>query len=38
MLKRSAKKIKYSAEALQFLHSYIVLKENNQPRSTCLKE
>lgn len=37
MLKRSAKKVKDSAEAAQFLHSDIVLQENNQPRGSCLK-
>ncbi|WP_339837242.1 NAD(P)/FAD-dependent oxidoreductase [uncultured Flavobacterium sp.] len=38
MLKRSAKKVKDSAEAAQFLHSDIVLQENDQPRGSCLKE
>lgn len=37
MLKRSAKKVKDSAEAAQFLHSNIVLQENDQPRGSCLK-
>ncbi|NHN24861.1 FAD-dependent monooxygenase [Flavobacterium jejuense] len=37
MLERSAKKVKDSAEAAQFLHSDIVLLENNQPRGSCLK-
>jgi 2-polyprenyl-6-methoxyphenol hydroxylase-like FAD-dependent oxidoreductase len=37
MLKRSAKKVKDSAEAAQFLHSDIVLQENDQPRGSCLK-
>lgn len=38
MLKRSAKKVKDSAEAAQFLHSDIVLQENDQPRGSCLKD
>ena len=37
MLKRSAKKVKDSAEAAQFLHSDIVLQENDQPRGSCSK-
>ena len=37
MLGRSAKKVKDSAEAAQFLHSDIVLQENDQPRGSCLK-
>jgi 2-polyprenyl-6-methoxyphenol hydroxylase-like FAD-dependent oxidoreductase len=37
MLKRSAKKVKDSAEAAQFLHSDIVLQENDQPRGSCLQ-
>jgi 2-polyprenyl-6-methoxyphenol hydroxylase-like FAD-dependent oxidoreductase len=36
MLERSATKVKDSAEAAQFLHSDIVLKEGNQPRGSCL--
>ena len=38
MLKRSTKKVKDSAEAAQFLHSDIVLQENDQPRGSCLKD
>jgi hypothetical protein len=30
-------KVKDSAEAAQFLHSDIVLQENNQPRGSCMK-
>jgi 2-polyprenyl-6-methoxyphenol hydroxylase-like FAD-dependent oxidoreductase len=37
MLKRCSKKVKDSAEAAQFLHSDIVLQENDQPRGSCLK-
>jgi len=37
MLERSAKKVKDSAEAAQFLHSDIVLYEGNEPRGRCLK-
>ncbi len=38
MLERSATKVKDSAEAAQFLHSDIVLKEGNQPRGSCVKK
>ena len=37
MLERSAKKVKDSAEAAQFLHSDIVLYEGDEPRGRCLK-
>jgi len=37
MLKRSASKVKASAEAAQFLHSEIVLHEGDEPRGRCLK-
>lgn len=37
MLKRSAKKVKDSAEAAQFLHSDVVLHEGGEPRGKCLK-
>ena len=37
MLKRSASKVKDSAEAAQFLHSEIVLYEGDEPRGRCLK-
>jgi hypothetical protein len=37
MLQRSAKKVKESAEAAQFLHSDIVLHEGNEPRGRCIK-
>ena len=38
MLKRSAVKVKDSAEAAQFLHSEIVLHEGDEPRGRCLKK
>lgn len=38
MLKRSAIKVKDSAEAAQFLHSEIVLHEGDEPRGRCLKK
>ena len=38
MLLRSASKVKGSADAAQFLHSEIVLRESNQPRGKCLKK
>lgn len=38
MLKRSAVKVKDSAEAAAFLHSEIVLHEGNEPRGRCLKK
>lgn len=37
MLQRSAIKVKDSAHAAQFLHSDVVLHENNEPRGRCLK-
>ena len=37
MLKRSASKVKDSADAAQFLHSEIVLHEGDEPRGRCLK-
>lgn len=36
MLKRSAVKVKDSAEAAQFLHSEIVLHEGDGPRGRCI--
>ena len=38
MLKRSAVKVKDSADAAQFLHSDIVLHEGDEPRGRCLKK
>lgn len=38
MLKRSATKVKDSADAAQFLHSDIVLHEGDEPRGRCLKK
>ena len=38
MLERSAKKVKDSADAAQFLHSDVVLHEGNEPRGKCLKK
>lgn len=38
MLKRSAVKVKDSADAAQFLHSEIVLHEGDEPRGRCLKK
>lgn len=38
MLERSARKVKDSAEAAQFLHSDIVLYEGDEPRGRCLKK
>jgi salicylate hydroxylase len=38
MLKRSAIKVKESAEAADFLHSEIVLHESDQPRGRCRKK
>ena len=38
MLLRSARKVKDSAEAAQFLHSDIVLHEGDEPRGRCLKK
>jgi 2-polyprenyl-6-methoxyphenol hydroxylase-like FAD-dependent oxidoreductase len=37
MLKRSAVKVKDSAEAAEFLHSEIALYEGDEPRGRCLK-
>jgi salicylate hydroxylase len=37
MLQRSAKKVKESADAAQFLHSDIVLHEGDEPRGRCLQ-
>ncbi|WP_343698149.1 NAD(P)/FAD-dependent oxidoreductase [Flavobacterium sp.] len=37
MLERSAVKVKDSADAAQFLHSDIVLREGDEPRGRCLK-
>jgi salicylate hydroxylase len=37
MLTRSAKKVKESADAAQFLHSAIVLHESDEPRGRCLQ-
>ncbi|PKH06615.1 NAD(P)/FAD-dependent oxidoreductase [Moritella sp. Urea-trap-13] len=36
MLARSAKKVKESAEAAEFLHTDVVLHEGNEPRGRCL--
>ncbi|MDR6846268.1 2-polyprenyl-6-methoxyphenol hydroxylase-like FAD-dependent oxidoreductase [Flavobacterium granuli] len=38
MLKRSAIKVKDSAEAAEFLHSDIVLHEGDEPRGRCIKK
>ena len=38
MLERSASKVKDSAAAAQFLHSEIVLHEDDEPRGRCLKK
>lgn len=37
MLKRSAVKVRDSAEAAKFLHSDVVLHEGDEPRGRCLK-
>lgn len=37
MLKRSASKVKDSADAAKFLHSEVALFEGNEPRGRCLK-
>ncbi len=37
MLQRSAKKVKDSADAAQFLHSDIVLFEGDEPRGQCIE-
>jgi hypothetical protein len=38
MLRRSAAKVKDSAEAAHYLHSEIVLREVNQPRARVAKQ
>jgi len=38
MLKRSASKVKDSAEAAKYLHSEVALYEGNEPRGRCLKQ
>jgi|TARA_Y100000389_G_scaffold204901_1_gene260630 hypothetical protein len=38
MLERTASKVNDSAAAAKFLHSKIVLQENDKPRGTDLKE
>ena len=38
MLSRSAKKVKDSAAAAEFLHSEIVLHQGDEPRGRCLKK
>ena len=38
MLKRSAIKVKDSAEAAKFLHSDVVLHEGDEPRGRCLQQ
>lgn len=38
MLKRSAVKVKDSADAAEFLHSEVALYEANEPRGRCLKK
>lgn len=38
MLERSAAKVKGSADAVQFLHSEIVLQEGDSPRGRCIKK
>ena len=38
MLQRSAKKVKESAEAAEFLHSDVVLHEGDEPRGRCIKK
>ncbi|KAF2326554.1 FAD-dependent oxidoreductase [Flavobacterium ginsenosidimutans] len=37
MIERSAVKVKGSADAVQFLHSEIILQEGDEPRGRCLK-
>lgn len=37
MLERSAAKVKYSAEAVELLHSKCVLREGDGPKGRCLK-
>ncbi|WP_433763572.1 FAD-dependent oxidoreductase [Flavobacterium ginsenosidimutans] len=38
MIERSAVKVKGSADAVQFLHSEIILQEGDEPRGRCLKK
>lgn len=38
MLKRSASKVKDSADAAKYLHSEVALYEGNEPRGRCLKQ
>jgi 2-polyprenyl-6-methoxyphenol hydroxylase-like FAD-dependent oxidoreductase len=38
MLKRSASKVKDSAEAAKYLHSEVALYEGNEPRGRCLNQ
>jgi 2-polyprenyl-6-methoxyphenol hydroxylase-like FAD-dependent oxidoreductase len=38
MFKRSASKVKDSAEAAKYLHSEVALYEGNEPRGRCLKK
>jgi len=38
MLERSATKVKGSADAAQFLHSEIILREGDEPRGRCTKK
>ena len=38
MLQRSAIKVKDSAEAAHFLHSEIVLLEEDRPRGRCISQ
>lgn len=38
MIKRSAVKVKDSADAAQFLHSEVVLHKSDEPRGRCLKK
>ena len=38
MLERTASKVNDSAAAAQFLHSEIVLQENDKPRGTTLEK
>lgn len=38
MIERSATKVKGSADAAQFLHSEIILREGDEPRGRCLKK
>lgn len=38
MLERSAAKVKGSADAAQFLHSAVILREGDEPRGRCFKK